>query len=380
MRRILALDGGGVRGVFTLQILSRIEELFRLWRGQPDLVLRDEFDFFAGTSTGAIIATCLAWGMSVGEIERLYIDNARAMFAPAHWYSRWRAKYQADPIAALFRTLFSEDDHAGTPATLGTSRLWHRGELKYLLIVTRNASTGSPWPVSNNPNALYNDADRADCNLRIPIWVLLRASTAAPWYFAPQAIEIGGSRHVFIDGGMTPFNNPAMIAALTALLPCYRMNWSAGVDRLLVVSVGTGQTRTVFKSHDAERISVVEQFSGLAGALMGSISQHEDMMCRLLGRCRAGGVLDSEVGDLTEAALFSESEQKFSYVRYNREFTAAETAELYRLTRQKFALDNLRLIPFLQAAGREYAAAAVRADDLLLFPGAAASTEFSIIQ
>src|SRR4029453_12205026 len=64
MRRILSLDGGGIRGIFTLQVLKQIETLFRDARSRPDLVLRDEFHLFAGTSTGAVIATCLAWGMS----------------------------------------------------------------------------------------------------------------------------------------------------------------------------------------------------------------------------------------------------------------------------------------------------------------------------
>ncbi|HTB63147.1 MAG TPA: patatin-like phospholipase family protein, partial [Opitutales bacterium] len=68
LKRILALDGGGIRGVFSLQILKRIEEIFRQEKNNPKLVLRDEFDFFAGTSTGAIIATFLAWGRSVDEI------------------------------------------------------------------------------------------------------------------------------------------------------------------------------------------------------------------------------------------------------------------------------------------------------------------------
>jgi patatin-like phospholipase/acyl hydrolase len=62
MKRILALDGGGIRGMFSLQILARIEELFRQDRNEPNLVLADVFDFIAGTSTGAIIATFLALG------------------------------------------------------------------------------------------------------------------------------------------------------------------------------------------------------------------------------------------------------------------------------------------------------------------------------
>src|SRR5687768_15335847 len=106
MKRILACDGGGVGALFTLQILKRIEAVFREERKKPELVLRDEFDFFAGTSTGAIVATGLAWGMTVQQIEDLYVERAREMFAPVFWLKRHRAKYGMEAIADLFRGQF----------------------------------------------------------------------------------------------------------------------------------------------------------------------------------------------------------------------------------------------------------------------------------
>ena len=60
-----------------------------------------------------------------------------------------------------------------------------------LMIVLRNATTDSPWPVSNNPYAKYNDPTRPDCNLELPLWQLVRASTAAPTYFPPEVVRIG---------------------------------------------------------------------------------------------------------------------------------------------------------------------------------------------
>ena len=87
MKRILALDGGGIRGIFTPGGAGARRRGVPTARGRSDLVLRDEFDFFAGTSTGAIIATALAWGMSVAEIEQLYIEQGGRMFAPAPWYA-----------------------------------------------------------------------------------------------------------------------------------------------------------------------------------------------------------------------------------------------------------------------------------------------------
>ena len=58
--RLLALDGGGIRGIITLEVLAEIERTLRVRSGRPDLVLCDYFDYVAGTSTGAIIAACVS--------------------------------------------------------------------------------------------------------------------------------------------------------------------------------------------------------------------------------------------------------------------------------------------------------------------------------
>src|SRR5207253_2396564 len=112
------------------------------------------------------------------EVEKMYLDFGPTMFRSEPWYRRWKSKYQADAIAEFFRGHFCEPDN--TPALMGSRLLRTK-----LLILMRNATTGSPWPVSNNPDAYYNDCSRDDCNLNIPLWQLLRASTAAPTYFPP---------------------------------------------------------------------------------------------------------------------------------------------------------------------------------------------------
>ena len=58
-RKLLALDGGGIRGLITVEVLDAIEEELRATARADDLRLADEFDYVAGTSTGAIIATCV---------------------------------------------------------------------------------------------------------------------------------------------------------------------------------------------------------------------------------------------------------------------------------------------------------------------------------
>lgn len=363
MKRILSLDGGGIRGVFSLMVLERIEAEFRRARGRPGLVLREEFDFFAGTSTGGIIAAGLAWGLPVATILDLYRTRGAEMFALAAWYYRyWKCKYRSDAIAAFFQELFKEDD--GTPALLGSPRLLAGPRPSTLLLTMRNATTGSAWPVCNNPRAEFNRRDRADCNLDIPLWKLLRASSAAPTFFPPEEIVLDGHSGLFVDGGLTPYNNPALVAVLTATLPCYRMEWPTGRDRLLLVSVGTGQVRARLAKTQAAALHTLDFARYIAPAMIGSTVMEQDLVCRVLGDCVHGAAIDSELQGLHGPGLLTETEKKFRYVRYDRRFSAEETTAFEKATRKPFSLDNLDLVPDLIRVGREYADAHVRPEHL----------------
>src|SRR4051812_43494844 len=82
-RKMLALDGGGIRGVLTLEILAKIESLLAARSSSPPAFrLCHFFDYIAGTSTGAIIAAGLARGLSVRELMTFYVSSGKAMFEP----------------------------------------------------------------------------------------------------------------------------------------------------------------------------------------------------------------------------------------------------------------------------------------------------------
>ena len=79
--RILALDGGGIRGILTLEVLARMEEMLaEATRGGPNFRLCHFFDYVGGTSTGAIIAAGLARRMSAKELLDFYQATGPAMF------------------------------------------------------------------------------------------------------------------------------------------------------------------------------------------------------------------------------------------------------------------------------------------------------------
>lgn len=82
VKRLLSIDGGGIRGIIAAEILAHMED--QLKARNPKLQrLSDYFDFISGTSTGAIIATGLAIGMSAHDILHIYKTKGKRIFAPA---------------------------------------------------------------------------------------------------------------------------------------------------------------------------------------------------------------------------------------------------------------------------------------------------------
>jgi hypothetical protein len=362
MKRILALDGGGIRGVFSLEILLRIEALLREHFKNPNLVLADKFDFFAGTSTGAIIATGLSWGMPVDELMEFYVRHGATMFQPVPWYNPFKrflvSRYEAKPLGDMLRRTLSEDGKGEQPALLDSKRL-----RTLLLVVLRNHTTGSAWPVTNNPLAMYNDPSLPDCNMKIPLWKLVRASTAAPTYFDPEEIMLGGKRHVFVDGAITPYNNPALIAALTAILPCYRLAWETGPEKIRLISLGTMRFSLAEADVNIRKMWLGYNAPRIPAALMQGMALEQDYLCRCLGQCIHGEELDSEIGTLEGAALAGRN--WFSYVRYNQSYMGKAADDLLRERPQLARLDAIEAIPALREIGRAYAEEHVRIEHLV---------------
>lgn len=333
-RKMLALDGGGIRGVLTLQILKAIETQLGVKR------LCDYFDYIAGTSTGAIIASGLAIGKSVDELIDFYRTTGTAMFEKTRYLERLNSLYRNGPLENQLKTVFGEHTDLNPPRAGTADR--ERRLKTLLLVVTRNVTTDSPWPVSSNPEARYNRRDRKDCNLCIPLWKLVRASTAAPIYFPPEVIEIDpddrNKDFVFVDGGVTPYNNPAFALYRFATQPAYRLNWPTGERHLQLVSVGTGAGATAGATAAAPESNMLSTGLGVPTALMYGALIDQDVNCRTIGRCTYGDVIDRELLDMVpregpdDGSLKARLERRpvpldvdmgrhFLYTRYNVELS-----------------------------------------------------------
>jgi uncharacterized protein len=351
-KRLLSIDGGGLRGALSLEILAAIEAGLRDRRSQPDLVLADYFDYVAGTSTGAIIAAALALGQPVDDIRRRYESLGHKVFAKRFLPMRLRSLYQDAPLRKEL------DDFFGPRRSLGDPEL-----RTLLLVVMHNTVTDSPWPLSNCTLAKYNRADRnlispPDRNLDIPLAPLVRASTAAPIYFEPQKLQVGRQEFLFQDGGVTPFNNPALLLFLMATLPEYGLRWPVGEDQLLLVSVGTGSAAAVHPRLRPGKATLAFNARNLPAVFMNGASVTQDLLCRSLGRCRAGRQIDREFGARLDATGVS-GDNLFTYVRYDADLSD-EALQNLGVTdpnqRQRVRkLDAVNEVPLLQQLGRHAA-------------------------
>jgi hypothetical protein len=350
-RKLLALDGGGIRGILTLEVLAKMESLLATATGRGSAFrLSEFFDYIAGTSTGAIIAAGLARGMSAQELLTFYQQTGPAMFDKAFLLQRIKTLYKSEPLALELQKTFGKDTKL-SPEDLKT----------LLLVVTRNVTTDSPWPVSSNPLAKYNQAARQDCNLQIPLWQLVRASTAAPIFFPPEVLQWDpndtSKTFVFVDGGVTPYNNPSFLLFRMATLAPYKLAWKTGEKNLLLVSVGTGAAPTLDGDILSPQKNAVSNLAGLPGALMYGALVDQDINCRTVGRCVYGAPIDRELGDLIPREPLSQDlGRAFLYARYNAELTRAglDAMGLPDIDPDQVSkLDSVQYIPELRRVGQK---------------------------
>lgn len=204
--QILALDGGGFRGMFSAAVLTRLEE---------DLGTRivDHFDLIAGTSTGGIIALGLGLGLSPREILTFYTEHGPRIFRDR---SRMRgvrhlvrAKYGSDPLKAALTKVFGD-------RTFGEST-------KRLVITSYNVAADDVY-LFRTPHlpALKRDWREKAVNVAL-------ATSAAPTYLPGTRLD--GAR--LIDGGVWA-NNPTMVALTEAVGPL-----SVPLKAIRVFSLGT---------------------------------------------------------------------------------------------------------------------------------------------
>jgi hypothetical protein len=304
-KRILALDGGGVRGAITVAFLERIEAILSQRLG-IEARLGDWFDLVGGTSTGALIAGALALGFRTEQIKEFYLRLATRAFQPTRWgIPLFQAKFNAAGLRAEILKIVQDRRLASTDLVTG------------LCVVTKRMDTCSPWIVANNPRAPYwLDGPAHDGNERYSLATLVRASTAAPHFFDPEVFAISKDEQgLFIDGGVTPFNNPSLALFQMATFKPFGICWPTGPDQLAVTSVGTGTYRPRF----AYAEEGVGRFAKLAYyALMSLMTDAETLtlaQMQWMGECLTRWTINSEIGSLCDQV--PHGGKMFRFMRYD---------------------------------------------------------------
>jgi patatin-like phospholipase/acyl hydrolase len=205
--RIISFDGGGIKGLVELAILENIMQEF------PDLIERA--DMIAGTSTGGIIALCLASGMSVETTMQMYIDNAKRIFKRnwLHFLGLTGSKYKNNGLKQVTNEVF------------GNTLL---GDFDKRVLVSSFDLMSTELPKRWKPKFFHNFGDNRDDSMRAADVALY--TSAAPTYFP----SVDG----YIDGGLMA-NNPSM-ASLCQVLD-ERYGESVNIDDVSMLSLGTGE-------------------------------------------------------------------------------------------------------------------------------------------
>jgi uncharacterized protein len=258
VRRILVIDGGGIKGVLPASFLAHVEESLS---GK----IAEYFDLIVGTSTGGIIALALGLGLSAKEVLAFYEQHGPKIFygtprfrAFRGWF---RAKYDAQPLQAALEDVFGK-------RRLGEST-------KRLVIPSFNIDTGEVhvWKTSHHP--------RFERDYRSPVVDVALSTAAAPTYFPTHRIATGSP---LIDGGMWA-NNPIAVALVEAI---GILKWPN--DGLRVLSLGCttkalnvdwGKRHSLGKFGWVEKITdvfITGQSSGAMGMAQHLIADRQNIV------------------------------------------------------------------------------------------------------
>jgi len=212
---ILALDGGGARGIYPACILASVERNL----GKP---IKDCFDLITGTSTGAIIAGAAAAGVKMRAVVDLFDKEAPQVFRSR--LPSWgliRSKYARAPLERLVKERFP------------CIRL---GEIcTPLLITSSSISTGSVHVFKSKYLDELGEQYLRDGDVLLSDAVL--ASCAAPSYFDP--VQVGD--YLLADGGLWA-NNPSILAVTEAM-----SKFNRPIEHVHILSIGTGKTSTLYQ-------------------------------------------------------------------------------------------------------------------------------------
>lgn len=259
VRRILTLDGGGIRGLLSAIWLQALQQKLDAAGKGP---LAQRFDLIAGSSTGAVIAMALANGMPPAGIAALYEHFGEEVFpggAERLWSRVTRGftqglsapRYSPKGLERVLKRIFGE-------RTLG--------ELPVRTMAIAYDTVGR--------DPLFFKSFKPE-HAQIPLWEACRAATAAPSYFPAHLATIERRRRALIDGGVVA-NNPTACAIAEAV----RLNNDASLKDIVLLSVGTGQATRPISEREATEWGALEWALPIIDVLFDGSADSVDYIAR----------------------------------------------------------------------------------------------------
>ncbi len=222
--KILAVDGGGIRGIYPAKYLAELEK-------EVEEPLCRYFDLIAGTSTGGIIAIALGLEIPAARILELYKSKGAEIFSQLFCLGMLlRPKYRNDALLAALKEILGEK-------LLGDSKV-------PLCIPAVDLSTGQPkvYKTGHDP--------RLTEDWQLPAWKVAAATAAAPLYFPAFSVHEHDAK---VDGGLWA-NNPALVGVVEALSLGYKL------EEIMVLSLGTGKVPFYMAPEVAKRAGLFQWF------------------------------------------------------------------------------------------------------------------------
>lgn len=272
MPLILSLDGGGVRGIATLEFLHELDQWLRETKRKS---LQDVFDIYIGTSTGALIVSSLTYlNMRPDVISATFysLERLRLIMPSLSWYSFMRFYLVPMYDGVAKRHMIDSYISDGTMHDL----FRHACPSKRILIPTYNLQTRSPRVYDSHADSTSHTSFRE----------ILDASTSPPVYFPP--VLVNGQYEA--DGGIYA-NSPAIIGAT--------LGFVESPTDFKILSIGTGRSKKSAPEFGADF------YGGLLGWLRNNLvdillgapqSFHNELLINILGKrfLRVNGELKTD--------------------------------------------------------------------------------------
>lgn len=248
---ILALDGGGIRGVYGAYVLTKLENTL----GTP---IRQRFDLIAGTSTGSILAGAVSMKIPMEDLLDLFESQAHRVFSKRKFsvFACIRSRYSTHSLDRVIGDCLPD-------VTMGEVS-------SPLMIASSDISTGGVRVFKSRYLRDLGEPYMRDGNVRLRDAIL--ASCAAPTYFDPRQV----GQYLLADGGLWA-NNPTIIAVIEAL-----SKFRHPLDKIRVLSIGTGHSTQFFAQSRAWGLLTGWGIRKLATYMLGLQSQTSTNMTKLL--------------------------------------------------------------------------------------------------